>query len=184
MSVVPILIDPNEYLHKVCHEITKFDEATEILVQNLLDTVRAAKDPEGVGLAAPQVGVLKRVCIARDFIDSKGVNGDIILDDKVLINPVVVKTSDEKEVDWEGCLSIPDTYALVKRSNKIKVEAYDVSGKKFQLKASGFFAKVIQHEIDHLDGKLITDPDRIIGRPLSQKEFDKMLEQQDEQHKN
>ncbi|MFC1756314.1 peptide deformylase, partial [Patescibacteria group bacterium] len=96
---------------------------------------------------------------------------------RVLINPVLIKTSHEKDLDWEGCLSIPDTYALVERPIKIKIEAHDVHGKKFKLKAKGFFARVIQHEIDHLDGRLITDSDKLIGKTLTQKEFDKMIEQ-------
>ncbi len=177
MSIVPIVIDPNEYLHKVCDEVTEFNDDLKNLVQNLLDTVRAARDPEGAGLAAPQVGVLKRVCVARLFTDTVDDSGNSIIEDRVLINPKIIKESDEKEVGWEGCLSIPDTYALVKRANKIKIESYDVNGKKFQLKADGFFARVILHEMDHLDGKLITDPDRQIGRTLNQKEFDQMIEQ-------
>ena len=177
MSVVPILTEPNEYLHKECNQVTEFDGDLENLVQNLLDTVRDARDPEGAGLAAPQIGVLKRVCIARDIVDSASNNGNVIIEDRVLINPVLIKSSHEKDIDWEGCLSIPDTYALVERPNKIKIETYDVQGKKFQLKAKGFFARVIQHEMDHLDGKLITDSDRLIGKTLTQKEFDNMVEQ-------
>ena len=177
MSVVPILIDPNEYLHKVCDEIIEFDDVLKNLVQNLLDTVRGARNPEGAGLAAPQVGVLKRVCVVRDITDTVGTDGSIIIEDRVLINPRLVKVSNDKDVGWEGCLSIPDTYALVERANKIKVEAYDVDGKKFRIKADGFFARVIQHEMDHLEGKLITDSDKLIGKTLTQEGFDQMLEQ-------
>ncbi|MFC1756057.1 peptide deformylase, partial [Patescibacteria group bacterium] len=80
MSVVPILIEPNEYLHKECAKITEFDSELENLVQNLLDTVRDARDPEGAGLAAPQVGVLKRVCIARNFVETPGSNEGVMIE--------------------------------------------------------------------------------------------------------
>lgn len=177
MSVRPILIEPNEYLHKVCEPITKFDDDLKKLVDDLLDTVRDARDPEGAGLAAPQLGVLKRACIAREFIYNKSVEDDVIVNDRVLINPEFIKRSDEKDVDWEGCLSIPDTYVLVERPTKIRIKAFDVNGAPFKLKAEGFFARVIQHEMDHLDGKIILDQDRQIGNTLNQHEFDKLMEQ-------
>jgi peptide deformylase len=94
----------------------------------------------------------------------------------VLINPEFVKLSQEKDVGWEGCLSIPDTYALVERPTKIIIKAFDVNGTQFKLKADGFLARVIQHEMDHLDGKIILDDDRQIGNTLNQKEFDKLME--------
>jgi peptide deformylase len=177
MSVVPILIDPHEKLHHVCEPITRFDGKLEKLVQNLLDTVRDAKDPIGAGLAAPQIGVLNRVCIARRFTDEYNDTDVNSIDDRVLINPVIKKTSQEKVLGWEGCLSLPDLYVQVERFEKIKIEAFDVNGKKFKLNAAGFFARVIQHEMDHLDGKLITDPDRAVGPILTEKDFNKMLEQ-------
>jgi len=177
MSVQPILIEPNEYLHKVCEPVTKFDDELKKLVDDLLDTVRNAKDPEGAGLAAPQIGVLKRVCIAREFIDSNNDENSITLNDIVLINPEFIKISSQKDVGWEGCLSIPDTYALVERPINIKIKAYNVNGSQFKLKADAFLARVIQHEMDHLDGKIILDQDRQIGKTLNQKEFDKLLEQ-------
>ncbi len=177
MSVETILIEPHEKLHVKCEPVVSFDKELKTLVQNLLDTVRAAKDPVGAGLAAPQLGVLNRVCIARRFVDSDNDTDDISLEDRVLINPVLLKSSQEKVLGWEGCLSIPDTYVQVERAEKIKIEAYDVEGKKFFLNAAGFFARVIQHEMDHLEGKIILDEDRAVGPVLTEEEFNKMLEQ-------
>ena len=177
MALVPILVDPNEQLHKVCEPVVEFNRDLENLVQNLLDTVRNAKDPIGAGLAAPQVSVLKRVCIVRNFADSDNDEDVNSIEDRVLINPVLKKASQEKVVGWEGCLSIPDRYVQVERADKVKIEAFGVKGEKFKLNAAGFYARVIQHEMDHLDGKLITDPDRAVGPVVTEEEFNKMLEQ-------
>lgn len=177
MSIKSILIEPHKKLHQVCEPVVIFDQELENLVKNLLDTVRDAKNPIGAGLAAPQLGVLKRVCIARKFPNNKEDSENISLEDKVLINPVIKKFSQEKVLDWEGCLSIPDNYVQVERADKIRLEAFDLKGKKFMLNAAGFFARIIQHEIDHLDGKLITDPDRAVGDVLSETEFNTLLEQ-------
>ena len=124
----------------------------------------------GAGLAAPQLGVLKRVCIARRFADSDNDTDDVTLEDRVLINPILLKSSQEKVLGWEGCLSIPNSYVQVERAEKIKIEAYDVEGKKFNLNAAGFFARVIQHEMDHLEGKLILDTDRAAGPVLTEED--------------
>ena len=177
MPLIPILIDPHEKLHKSCEPVVSFDQELNDLVQNLLDTVRDAHDPIGAGLAAPQLGVLKRVCIARRFTDEYNESDASTLEDVVLVNPFLKKSSQEKMLGWEGCLSIPDKYVQVERARKIKVEAYDISGKRFQINAAGFFARVVQHEMDHLDGKLITDPNRAVGPVVTEEEINKMLEE-------
>ncbi len=177
MSVVPIVIEPNTVLHKVCEPITAFDDKTKKLVQNLSDTLKNAKNPPGAGLSAPQVGVLERVCIVYKFGEHTGPDSDSILGEYVLINPEIKKYSREKETNWEGCLSIPNTLGKVERSKKIRVEAYNEFGEKRIINASGFFARVIQHEIDHLDGILFTDKNRLKGDTISEQEFDKMVEE-------
>ena len=93
MSVVHIIVDPNEHLHKVCEPVVGFNQDLDKLVQNLLDTVRNAKDPIGAGLAAPQINVLKRVCIVRRFADDGNDSNANSLEDRVLINPVLIKSS-------------------------------------------------------------------------------------------
>jgi peptide deformylase len=173
MSVVPIVIEPNKVLHEKCDKIKEFGPETKELVRNLLDTLNNAKNPEGAGLAAPQIGVLKRACIVRRFtIDPKNPDTEQI-EHYVLINPKITSASKEKDVDWEGCLSIPNTYGRVKRPSKIKVRAYDVNGEELKITASGFFARVIQHEIDHLDGVLFTT--KYVGKLVTENELDEIF---------
>ena len=107
-------------------------------------------DYKGIGLAAPQVHISKRIIVFR--------NPDIEELDKInitpLINPIFEPLGNEKEDDWEGCLSIPQMQGLVRRFKKIKYHGYDLTGKKIENEAQGLHARVIQHEIDHLDGIL------------------------------
>ena len=109
-------------------------------------------DYKGIGLAAPQVHISKRIIVFR--------NPDIEELDKInitpLINPIFEPLGNEKEDDWEGCLSIPRMQGLVRRFKKIKYHGYDLTGKKIENEAQGLHARVIQHEIDHLDGILYT----------------------------
>jgi len=142
----------------------------------LLDTVRVAKDPEGAGLSATQIGISKRMCVVRNFFEDPLNPDEVSSDDIVLINPKIIQYSEEKNVDWEGCLSVPDAYGLVERAEKIKITAKDIDGNIIKIKAEGFFARTIQHEVDHLDGILFTS--KIEGKTLTQKEFDKIMEKQ------
>jgi len=157
MSISLIITVPNEILVTKCEPITQFGEETQKLVSDLLDTIKVARDPEGAGLAAPQIGVTKRVCVVRRFTGGKGDSGTVTTEDYVLINPVITKFSNKKDIVWEGCLSIPDVTVQVERSENIIVKAKDRDGENIKLNASGFFARVIQHEVDHLNGILITD---------------------------
>jgi peptide deformylase len=175
MSVVKILTVPNKKLKTVCQEISDFDQETEKLAQNLLDTVRVAKNPIGAGLAAPQIGVLKRMCVVRKFPDDFNEENPSGVTDYVLVNPKITRKSKNKELGWEGCLSIPDVYTQVERAQKVTVQARNQFGEKINLNASGFFARVIQHELDHLNGVLITDKN--VGRVLNEENFEKLLKQ-------
>jgi peptide deformylase len=98
----------------------------------------------------------------------------------ILINPEIISKSKETDVDWEGCLSIPDVYGEVQRHTKVKVKSLTLSGNEITFTAEDFFARVVQHEIDHLDGILFTS--RVIGKAISEKELDKIL--QNEARKN
>jgi peptide deformylase len=135
--------------------VTRVDDAVRQLVDDLFETMRAAK---GVGLAANQVGVAQRVAV----VDIGDEDPPAI----ALINPVIVDRGDEVETAEEGCLSIPDIFGDVERPAHIVVEALDRDGKKFRAEAHGYKARAIQHEIDHLDGILFLDHLSAVKRSL------------------
>lgn len=170
MSVKNIVKVPNEILEEDCQRVTEFGDSTKELAQDLIDTVKNATDPQGAGLAAPQIGVSKRMCVVRRFFPNPNNPDEISSQEFILINPKIISKSEEKYIDIEGCLSIPDTYGKVERFNRIVVEAKNVKGEKFKIKADAFFARVIQHEIDHLDGVLFTT--KTIGETYTGKELD------------
>ena len=176
MSVKKILTTPNPILNKKTQKIGEITDEVRNLAQDLIDTVKVAEDPEGAGLAATQIGVSKRMCVVRNFFEDPLNPDEIKSNDIVLINPKITHYSDEKDLDWEGCLSVPDKYGKVERATKIKVTAKDIDGNTIKIKAEGFFARTIQHEVDHLDGILFSE--KIEGETLSQEEFDKMIEDQ------
>ena len=135
--------------------VTRVDNAVRQLVDDLFETMRAAK---GVGLAANQIGVAQRVAVV-----------DIGEEDPpplALINPVIVERGDELDTAEEGCLSIPEIFGDVERPAHIVVEALDRDGKKFRVEAHGYKARAIQHEIDHLDGILFLDHLSAVKRSL------------------
>lgn len=129
-------------LREKCREVTTFDDRLGQLIDDMTETMFKA---EGVGLAAPQVGILRRYCI----VDV----GDGIIE---LVNPVIEKQSGS-QIGEEGCLSIPDRYETVERPMKVTVHAQDRNGKGFKITAEGFKARALCHEIDHLDGILYID---------------------------
>ena len=135
-------------LFNKCEEIKEF--STIFLKKIIYDMSETMIDYKGIGLAAPQVHISKRIIVFR--------NPDIEELDKInitpLINPIFEPLGNEKEDDWEGCLSIPRMQGLVRRFKKIKYHGYDLTGKKIENEAQGLHARVIQHEIDHLDGIL------------------------------
>lgn len=136
----------DEVLRTPTEEITVFDSALKMLADAMFDTLVEA---DGVGLAGPQVGVSKKIFVVdlRKGEDSK----------YVFINPVITETSVEVGPYEEGCLSIPGLYHDVVRPLRVKVQAQDVNGKYFRVDADGLLARVIQHEYDHLVGKLYID---------------------------
>jgi len=132
-------------LRKKCKEVRKIDKKIKKLVVDMAQTM---EKKIGIGLAAPQVGVLKRIIVVRTYLENRLILG--------LINPKILKKSPELEVDEEGCLSFPDIFLKIKRAKEVEVEGLDIDGKKIRLKTKGLVARVLQHEIDHLDGILFT----------------------------
>lgn len=177
MAIRKIVTIPNPVLRVKAKKVNSVGEEEKKLAQDLLDTLKVAKDPEGAGIAATQIGVSKKMCVVRNFFPDPAKNGEYAYEDYVLINPKIGSASKETEIDYEGCLSVPNTYGKVERYKKIKVDALDISGERIKIKAQDFFARTIQHEIDHLEGILFTD--RVIGNVLTEQEMDVMYAEEE-----
>ena len=148
MSVKDIITVPNEILKKISEPIVNVGVNEKKLINDLFETMYNAK---GIGLAAVQVGILKRVLV----IDVSG--KDEKKNPMSFINPVIKNLSDETSVYEEGCLSIPETFIEIERPKICEVEYIDLDGKKKTIKCEGLLSTCLQHEINHLDGKLIID---------------------------
>ncbi len=149
--MLDIVTLPAENLRKKSKEID-LDFLASKETQKLIDEmIPKMYESDGIGLAAPQVGNNIRICIIGKEADKK------LKEDLVLVNPTWEKTSKKKNSDTEGCLSVPHTFGKVIRYNNIAVEALDRHGKKLSFDAKKFLARVIQHEVDHLDGILFVD---------------------------
>ena len=167
MAVLPILKVPDERLLRVSTKVTDFGDETQKNVKDLVDTLDKAKNPEGAGVAAPQVGISKRIIVVRNFLS------DDTYEQFVLANPKIISRSKETVTYWEGCLSVPNSWGQVPRYKKIKLRAQNQFGEEIRLTASNYFASVIQHEIDHLDGILFTA--KVVGPTLTEEELDRVL---------
>jgi len=145
MALLNILRYPDARLHKMASPVTVFDEALRTLIQNMKETMYAA---HGVGLAATQVDVHKQVIV----LDVSERHDALV----VLVNPAIVDASGVSDIE-EGCLSVPGVYDIVERAERVKVRAHDQSGKQFTLEAQGLLSVCIQHEMDHLKGKVFVE---------------------------
>ncbi len=149
MSILPILIHPDPRLKKRCAPVENISSEIGQLAENMLETMY---DAPGVGLAAPQVGILKRLfvmdCVKEDDADPRPI---------VLINPEIVSTSAEMSTYEEGCLSIPEHYGEVTRPARVVMRWTGLDGKPQEEEFDGLWATCAQHELDHLDGKLFID---------------------------
>jgi len=148
MSVKDIITVPNEILKKISEPIVNVGVNEKKLINDLFETMYNSK---GIGLAAVQVGILKRVLVID--VSSK----DEKKNPMSFINPVIKNLSDETSVYEEGCLSIPETFIEIERPKICEVEYIDLDGKKKMIKCEGLLSTCLQHEINHLDGKLIID---------------------------
>jgi len=149
--MLKILTDPTPSLRKRSKEIDHdflLSQKTQKLIDEMIPKMY---ESDGIGLAAPQIGENIRICIIGKESDKK------LKEDLVLVNPVWEKTSKKTDIDTEGCLSVPNTFGKVKRYVHIQVDALDRNGNKISFSAKKFLARVIQHEVDHLDGILFVD---------------------------
>ena len=156
MALRRIHTDQEPALHKVCKPVTSFDSKLHTLLEDMKETL---EDANGVGLAAPQVGILRRVVV----VDT----GDEVME---LVNPELVETSGEQE-GAEGCLSVPGKYGLVKRPMFAKVRAQDRNGDWFEAEGEELIARCFCHELDHLDGIVYT---QVMERFLSEDELEEL----------
>ena len=169
MAVLPIIVAPDPRLKKVAEPVKKVDAEVRRLMDDMLETMYKAP---GIGLAAPQVGVLKRVIVI-----------DIARDDEQpqplrMANPELISVSDEDAVYNEGCLSLPEHYADVTRPAAIKVRYIDHENEIREMEADGLLATCIQHEMDHLDGILFVDHLTALKRNMILRKFLKQKKSQ------
>ncbi|MBI3014719.1 MAG: peptide deformylase [Candidatus Tectomicrobia bacterium] len=151
MPAQTILLYPDPRLKEISAPVTAVTAEIRSIVRNLLDTMKA--HPGSVGIAAPQIGELKRIIVVDVSGHKRAGNHHGLL---ILLNPVI-RERDGEQIGREGCLSIPDYTARIRRAARIRVEAYDFSFSSICIDASGFEAVALQHEIDHLNGVLFLD---------------------------
>lgn len=145
MAIRTIRQAGDEILKKKTKEVEVIDEKIVELVEDMIETMHKYN---GVGLAAPQVGLLKRIAVIDLYEEGDG--------PVVLINPYIIKEEGKQTVD-EGCLSFPNQFAKIVRPKKVIVDALDINGKKVRIEAEGLFAQAISHEVDHLNGEVFID---------------------------
>ena len=148
MSVKQILIEPNKLLRQISKPVEKVGDEERALMDDMLDTMY---DAPGIGLAAVQIGIPKRIIVMDISRDENK------KEPRFFVNPVIKNKNEEKAKYEEGCLSVPDQFAEIERPNSCDVEYLDYEGKKQLLKAEGLLATCIQHEMDHLEGILFID---------------------------
>lgn len=174
MAIRKIIYLPDPRLRKVSSPIETFDDELQQLIDDMFDTMYDAK---GVGLAAPQIGINLQLSV----IDVQGDKKQQL----VIINPEVIE-SEGKEKYQEGCLSVPGAYDTVVRARWVKVRALDRQGNPFEIEADGLLGECLQHEIDHLNGKLFIDLLSPLKRNIARKKLEKFkrAEEKQSKHKN
>jgi peptide deformylase len=164
MALIPIVYySHHPALHKIAEPVTEFDETLAKLIQDMYETMYAA---DGCGLAAPQIGIAQRIAVV-DVSDEKN-------KPFCIINPEIIERSGS-ELMSAGCLSVPGTYTTTPRATYVKVRAQDETGKFFEIEGAGILAHCLQHEIDHLFGKLNIDYLSPLKKNISLKKMEKFL---------
>ena len=170
MALLPIILHPDPVLRKRAEPVT---EITPDILKLLDDMLETMYDAPGIGLAAPQVSISKRLVVID--IEGRDGKGDTAYK---MINPKITAFADIKTELEEGCLSLPDMACVVTRPEQVTITYMDVNGKEHELNADGLLAKAIQHELDHLDGKLIFDYLSPIKRDITLRRYLKMLKKE------
>ena len=165
MALRKIVTVGDPILTKVCRPVTKFDQKLAILIEDMIETMH---DANGVGLAGPQVGILRRVCIVEDS------EGEII----ELVNPEIVKAEGE-QTGLEGCLSLPGHWGIVTRPYTVRVRAQDRDGATFEVEDEDITARCFCHEIEHLDGHLFSEH---CDRLLTDEELEQYLKEHEDEY--
>ena len=163
MALRTIVTVGDPVLTKKCRPVTRFDDRLATLIDDMIETMH---DANGVGLAAPQVGVLRRVVV----VDA----GD---EDLELVNPEIIETSEETQTGLEGCLSLPGQYGIVTRPNHVVLRAQDRLGDWYEYEGDELIARCFCHEVAHLEGQMYTE---VAERMLTQKELDEMMAKEEE----
>ncbi len=145
MAILEIKKFNEPVLRRKCQDVKKVDKKLKKLIVDMAQTMERN---QGIGLAAPQVGISKRVIVVLN-LENRRILG--------LVNPKILKKGRETEIGEEGCLSFPGIFLKIKRVKEVEIEGIDINGKKIKLKTKGLLARVFQHEIDHLDGILFID---------------------------
>lgn len=166
MAIRTILIEGDPVLNKKCHPVTRFDEKLSDLLDDLKETLA---DANGMGLAAPQVGILRRAVVV--LVDPE--TGEML----ELVNPEIVDQRGEQD-GLEGCLSLPGKWAYIKRPDWVKVKAQDRTGQWFEAEGAGITARCFCHELAHLDGHLYTE---LADRVYTTEEIDAMLAEEEDE---
>lgn len=159
-----ILQYPDPLLSRVCEPVAEINDEIRALAQDLLDTVTTVG---GVGIAAPQIGILKRVVVID--VSPELNDPDAPQDFRVFVNPVVTVLDPLPHEENEGCLSVPDLRAKVKRPRRVALDALDLDGTPAHIEGEGYYGACMQHETDHLDGKLFIDHLSYLKRSLYDK---------------
>src|SRR5215216_6865960 len=163
MTLRKIVTLPEPVLRRKAHAVTKFDKDLQTLIDDMVETMR---DAPGVGLAAPQIGLSERLIVVEYFENEEDEEQeDAPKKVWAVLNPEIVKASEEKLLGVEGCLSIPNLIGEVERHVSVQVKGLNRHGKPMKIKAEGWLARIFQHEIDHLNGVLFTDRATRVWKP-------------------
>jgi peptide deformylase len=166
MSILQIVTVPDPVLRRKAHKVTNFEKDFQIMVDNMIETMR---DAPGVGLAAPQVGLSEQLIVIE-----YGDDDDETVPKRLfaVVNPEIIQTSETVITGLEACLSVPDLVGEVERFESVVVKGLNRYGKPVKIKAEGWLARIFQHEIDHLNGVLFTDRTDKVWQPREEDEVE------------